>query len=75
MAEIKKNVVKRNMVIYLDNGTTATGSQKVTARTYSGIKKAADTDAIYAVGKGMSDLMAKTLVYIGLTEQSEIVND
>ena len=67
MAEINQEILKRTLVINVEDGTT-----KYKAKNFNGIKTDAALDKVYEAGTALGGLMEKPYNDIELTEKSEL---
>lgn len=67
MAEINQEILKRTLVINVEDGTT-----KYKAKNFNGIKTDAALDKVYEAGTALGGLMEKPYKDIELTEKSEL---
>ena len=67
MAEINQEILKRTLVINVEDGTT-----KYKAKNFNGIKTDAALDKVYEAGTAIGGLMEKPYKDIELTEKSEL---
>ena len=67
MAEINQEILKRTLVINVEDGTT-----KYKAKNFNGIKSDAALDKVYEAGTALGGLMEKPYKDIELTEKSEL---
>ena len=70
---INKDIIKRSLVIVLEDGVNDDGTTKYKNRTYSGIKGDATVDDIFKAGKAISGLFKATVNAILLSEKAELV--
>ena len=69
---IEMNLLKRNLVINVEDGVTDEGKPKLKARTYTGIKGDATVDALFAVGTAIGSLMQAQVSSITLSDKSAL---
>ena len=67
MAQINQEILKRTLVINVDDGTT-----KYKSKNFNGIKTDAALDKVYEAGTALGGLMEKPYKDIELTEKSEL---
>lgn len=67
MAVINQEIMKRTLVINVEDGTT-----KYKAKNFNGIKTDAALDKVYEAGTAIGGLMEKPYKDIELTEKSEL---
>jgi len=67
MAQINQEILKRTLVINVEDGTT-----KYKAKNFNGIKTDAALDKVYEAGTALGGLMEKPYKDIELTEKSEL---
>ena len=67
MAEINQEILKRTLVINVEDGTT-----KYKEKNFNGIKTDAALDKVYEAGTALGGLMEKPYKDIELTEKSEL---
>ena len=67
MAQINQEILKRTLVINVEDGTT-----KYKAKNFNGIKTDAALDKVYEAGTALGGLMEKSYKDIELTEKSEL---
>ena len=53
MAEINQEILKRTLVINVENGTGADGTTKYKAKNFNGIKTDAALDKVYEAGTAL----------------------
>ncbi|MDY6028698.1 MAG: DUF1659 domain-containing protein [Acidaminococcaceae bacterium] len=70
---INQTVVKRNLLVNVENGVNDDGTIKTKAVAFSGIKNDAPMANIFAAGTALAGLMAKNPQGIGLSEKSELI--
>lgn len=70
---INQELVKRSLVINVEDGINADGSARIKTRTYSGIKEDSEVDNLYSAGTALASLMATPMVGIMLNDRSELV--
>ena len=69
---INKDIIKRSLVIVLEDGINDDGTTKYKNRTYSGIKGDATVDDIFKAGKAVAGLFKATVNAILLSEKAEL---
>ena len=67
MAQINQEILKRTLVINVEDGTT-----KYKAKNFNGIKTDAALDKVYEAGTALGGLMEKPYKDIELSEKSEL---
>ena len=67
MAQINQEILKRTLVINVEDGTT-----KYKAKNFNGIKTDAALDKVYEAGTALGGLMEKPYKDIELAEKSEL---
>ena len=67
MAQINQEILKRTLVINVEDGTT-----KYKAKNFNGVKTDAALDKVYEAGTALGGLMEKPYKDIELTEKSEL---
>ena len=72
---VNQQLLRRSLVINVEDGFNADGSVKTKSRTYSDIKETAPVENLYNVGNALAGLMANTLSSIMLSDRSELVED
>ena len=72
---IEQQLIKRSLVINVEDGFNADGSVKTKSRTYSDIKESAPVENLYNAGNALAGLMANTLSSIMLSDRSELVEE
>lgn len=72
---INQNLVKRSLVINVEDGVNADGSTRTKSRTYSEIKEDSTVDNLFSAGNALASLMATPLVNITLNDRSELVEE
>ena len=72
---IEQQLIKRSLVINVEDGFNADGSVKTKSRTYSDIKETAPIENLYNTGNALASLMANTLSSIMLSDRSELVEE
>ena len=70
---IEQQLIKRSLVINVEDGINADGSTRTKSRTYSEIKEDSSVENLYAAGNALAGLMASNLVSIMLSDRSELV--
>ena len=69
---IEKVVAKLTLGIYVKDGVTADGTDKLKAHNYGGVKHAATDEDLVAVGQRLSTLMAMDLVEVAITDRATL---
>ncbi len=72
MANINKDIVKRSLILSVEDGTNGDGTTKYKNRTYSGIKGEATVDDIFKAGSALAGLYNATVNAILLSEKAEL---
>ena len=72
MAQINQEILKRTLVINVEDGTGADGTTKYKAKNFNGVKTDAALDKVYEAGTALGGLMEKPYKDIELTEKSEL---
>ena len=72
---INQNLLKRSLVINVEDGVNADGSTRTKSRTYSEIKEDSEVDKLYEAGNALASLMANPMVNIMLNDRSELVEE
>ena len=72
---INQNLLKRSLVINVEDGVNADGSTRTKSRTYSEIKEDSAVDSLYEAGNALASLMATPMVNIMLNDRSELVEE
>ncbi len=72
---INQNLLKRSLVINVEDGVNADGSTRTKSRTYSEIKEDSEVDKLFEAGNALAGLMANNLVNIMLNDRSELVEE
>ena len=72
---INQNLLKRSLVINVEDGVNADGSTRTKSRTYSEIKEDSQVDKLFEVGNALASLMANNMVNIMLNDRSELVEE
>ena len=70
---INQQLLKRSLVINVEDGVNADGSTRTKSRTYSEIKEDSSVDNLFSVGNALASLMATPMVSIMLSDRSELV--
>ena len=69
---VEQILIRRSLVINVQDGFNADGSVKTKSRTYSDIKETAELEGLYNAGNALAGLMANTLSSIMLSDRSEL---
>ncbi len=69
---ITEEILQRTLNINIEDGLNAAGKPKIKARTYSGVKKDAAADKLYAAGEALGGLMQQTVQSITVTAKTEL---
>ena len=72
---INQNLLKRSLVINVEDGVNADGSTRTKSRTYSEIKEDSQVDKLFEAGNALAGLMANNIVNIMLNDRSELVEE
>ena len=72
---INQQLIKRSLVINVEDGVNADGSTRTKSRTYSEIKEDSQVDKLFEAGNALAGLMANNLVNIMLNDRSELVEE
>ena len=72
MANINQEIMKRTLVINVEDGTGTDGTTKYKGKSFNGIKTDAALEKVYEAGTALGGLMNKGLKDIELTEKSEL---
>ena len=72
---INQQLIKRSLVINVEDGVNADGSTRTKSRTYSEIKEDSAVDSLYEAGNALAGLMANNMVNIMLNDKSELVEE
>lgn len=72
---VNQELIRRSLVINVEDGYNADGSVKTKSRTYSDIKETASIESLHAAGNALAGLMANTLSSIMLSDRSELVEE
>ena len=72
---IQQNLLKRSLVINVEDGVNADGSTRTKSRTYSEIKEDSSVDNLFSAGNALASLMANNMVSIMLNDRSELVEE
>ncbi len=72
---INQNLLKRSLVINVEDGVNADGSTRTKSRTYSEIKEDSQVDKLFEAGNALASLMANNMVNIMLNDRSELVEE
>lgn len=72
---INKEIVKRSLVLVIEDGQNDDGTTKYKNRTYGGIKGDATVDNIFQVGKALGGLHEATVNSILLSEKAELAEE
>ncbi len=69
---IVSNPVSSELVLVMDNGTSASGKQLVENRVYQDVKTTASDDDVYAVAQSLLGLQEKTNLAVQRRNLTEI---
>ena len=72
---INQQLIKRSLVINVEDGVNADGSTRTKSRTYSEIKEDSQVDKLLEAGNALAGLMANNMVNIMLNDRSELVEE
>lgn len=72
---VNQELIRRSLVINVEDGVNADGSTKTKSRTYSDIKESAPIENLFSAGNALAGLMANTLSSIMLSDRSELVEE
>ena len=72
---INQQLIKRSLVINVEDGVNADGSTRTKSRTYSEIKENSPVDNLFSAGNALASLMATPMVSIMLSDRSELVEE
>ena len=72
---INQQLIKRSLVINVEDGVNADGSTRTKSRTYSEIKEDSAIESLYEAGNALASLMANNIVNIMLNNRSELVEE
>lgn len=72
MATIDKELLKRSMIINIENGVDENGQTKYKTKTFNGIKEEASLENIHAVGTAVGGLLDAAVKDIELSEKSAL---
>ena len=72
---INQQLLKRSLVINVEDGVNADGSTRTKSRTYSEIKEDSSVDNLFSAGNTLASLMATPMVSIMLSDRSELVEE
>ena len=72
---INQQLIKRSLVINVEDGVNADGSTRTKSRTYSEIKEDSAVESLYEAGNALAGLMANNIVNIMLNDKSELVEE
>ena len=72
---INQQLIKRSLVINVEDGVNADGSTRTKSRTYSEIKEDSAVENLYEAGNALAGLMANNMVNIMLNDKSELVEE
>lgn len=69
----ERNVIKRSLNLYVEDGVNNDGSQKIKLQTYNGLKESATDEDILAVADAIASLKSKTVQQVVVSEKVELV--
>ena len=72
---INQQLLKRSLVINVEDGVNADGSTRTKSRTYSEIKEDSSVDNLFSAGNALASLMANNMVSIMLNDRSELIEE
>ena len=72
---INQQLIKRSLVINVEDGVNADGSTRTKSRTYSEIKEDSAVESLYEAGNALAGLMANNMVNIMINDKSELVEE
>ena len=72
---INQQLIKRSLVINVEDGVNADGSTRTKSRTYSENKEDSAVESLYEAGNALAGLMANNMVNIMLNDKSELVEE
>ena len=72
---INQQLIKRSLVINVEDGVNADGSTRTKSRTYSEIKEDSQVDKLFEAGNALAGWMANNMVNIMLNDRSELVEE
>ena len=72
---INQQLIKRSLVINVEDGVNADGSTRTKSRTYSEIKEDSQVDKLFEAGNALAGLMANSMVNIMLNDRSELIEE
>ena len=72
---INQQLIKRSLVINVEDGVNADGSTRTKSRTYSEIKEDSQVDKLFEAGNALAGLMANNMVNIMLNDKSELIEE
>ena len=72
---INQQLIKRSLVINVEDGVNADGSTRTKSRTYSEIKEDSAVESLYETGNALAGLMANNMVNIMLNDRSELIEE
>ena len=72
---ITQELLRRSLVINVEDGVNADCSIKTKTRTYSDIKESAPVENLYNAANALAGLMANTLSGIMLSDRSELIEE
>ena len=72
---INQQLIKRSLVINVEDGVNADGSTRTKSRTYSEIKEDSAVESLYEAGNALAGLMANNMFNIMLNDKSELVEE
>lgn len=69
---ILKNIESVSLILKMENGTNSEGETIYKTKSFNGIRTDATTENIYAVGKAISEVLAKTTMFYTIKENSDL---
>ena len=72
MANINQEIMKRTLVINVEDGVNSDGTTKYKGKSFNGIKTDAALEKVYEAGTALGGLMEKPYKDIDQSEKSEL---
>ncbi len=72
---ISQNLIRRSLVINVEDGINADGAYRTKSRTYGDIREDSTPENLYNAGNALAGLMASPLSSITITDRSELVEE
>lgn len=69
---VQENIVKKSMVLMVEDGLKADGSAKFKGRTYGNVKTEAKAEDVLAVGNALGGLMQDTMHNVVVVQKTEL---